>query len=173
MDIYLRSLEIKDLDEYWEVGFERPDKDVNYYTGTTNNPSKEEIQKFIEKSSSDEERKHFLICNNKDEIIGEIVLIDIDEEYKSCSYRIALFSKKYFNKGIGYKATKEVLKYAFKNLGLHRVELEVFDYNPRAKAMYEKCGFREEGIKRDALFINDKFYNVHIMSILSGEFMED
>ena len=66
-----------------------------------------------------------------------------------------------------------MLKYAFKILNLHRVELEVFDYNPRAKAMYEKCGFIQEGIKRDALFLNDKFYNVFIMSILSYEFMED
>ena len=173
MEIRLRLLDIKDLDEYWKVGFEEPDKDVNYYTGTTHYPSKEEIERFIEKSSSDEERKHFLICNNKDEIIGEIVLMDIDEEYKSCSYRIALFSKKYFNKGIGYKATKEVLNYAFNNLGLHRVELEVFDYNPRAKAMYEKCGFKEEGIKRDALFINNEFQDIYIMSILTNEFMED
>ena len=118
-------------------------------------------------------RKHFLICNSKDEIIGEVLLMDIDNEYKSCTYRIAIFSKDNFNKGIGYKATKEVLKYAFKSLNLHRVELEVFDYNPRAKAMYEKCGFIQEGIKRDALFLNDKFYNVFIMSILSHEFMED
>lgn len=173
MDIYLRLLKIKDLDEYWKVGFERPDKDMFYYTGTTYYPTKDEIEKFIEKSSNDEERKHFLICNSKDEIIGEVLLMDIDNEYKSCTYRIAIFSKDNFNKGVGYKATKEVLKYAFKILNLHRVELEVFDYNPRAKAMYEKCGFIKEGIKRDALFINDKFYNVFIMSILSHEFMED
>ena len=133
---------------------------------------KEEIERFIVKSSNDSARRHFLICNNKNSIIGECVLMDIDAEYKSCSYRIAIFNKTNFNKGIGYKATKEVLKYAFKNLKLHRIELEVFDYNPRAKAMYEKCGFKEEGIKRDALFINEEFHNIYIMSILSYEFME-
>ena len=173
MDIYLRVIEEKDLDEYWKVGFESPDKDMFYYTGTTYYPTKEEIKEFIEKSSKDKERKHFLICNSKDEIIGEVLLMDIDTEYKSCSYRIAIFSKDNFNKGIGYKATKEALKYAFINLDLHRVELEVFDYNPRARAMYEKVGFIQEGIKRDALFINKEFHNVHIMSILSNEFMED
>lgn len=38
--------------------------------------------------------------------------------------------------------------------------------------MYEKAGFREEGIKRDALYINNEFYNVYMMSILKNEFME-
>lgn len=173
MNINLRFLEVKDLDEYWKVAFENPDEDMFYYTGTTHYPSKEEIKIFIGKSCNDDERRHFLICNNKNEIIGEVVLMDIDDEYKSCNYRIALFNKNNFNKGIGYKATKEVLKFAFNNLNLHRVELEVFDYNPRAKAMYEKCGFKEEGIKRDALFINNEFHNIYIMSILSDEFMEE
>ena len=172
MGIYMRLLEISDLDEYWKEGFESPDEDMFYYTGTTHYPNKEEIERFIVKSSNDSARRHFLICNNKNSIIGECVLMDIDAEYKSCSYRIAIFNKTNFNKGIGYKATKEVLKYAFKNLKLHRIELEVFDYNPRAKAMYEKCGFKEEGIKRDALFINEEFHNIYIMSILSYEFME-
>ena len=173
MEIYIRLLEISDLDEYWKEGFESPDKEMFYYTGTTHYPNKEEIEKFIEKSSNDSERRHFLICNNEDKIIGECVLMDIDSEYKSCSYRIALFNKSNFNKGIGYKATNEALRYAFRDLNLHRVELEVFDYNPRAKTMYEKCGFKQEGIKRDALFINEEFHNVYIMSILSDEFLED
>lgn len=173
MDIYIRKLEISDLDEYWKEGFENPDKDMFYYTGTTHYPSKEEIESFIEKSSNDSERRHFLICNNENNIIGECVLMDIDDENKSCGFRIAIFNKTNFNKGIGYKATKEVLKYAFRKLNLHRVELEVFDYNPRAKSMYEKCGFKQEGIKRDALFINEEFHNVYIMSILNEEFMEE
>ena len=71
MDIYLRLIEEKDLDEYWKVGFESPDKDMFYYTGTTYYPTKEEIKEFIEKSSKDKERKHFLICTIKDKIIGE------------------------------------------------------------------------------------------------------
>lgn len=173
MEINLRFLDNKDTDEYWKVGFENPDEEMFYYTGgSTHYPSKEEIEKFIEKSSKDEKRKHFLICNKENNILGEVVLMDIDEEYRSCIFRIALFNKENFNKGIGYKATKETLKFAFKNLNLHRVELEVYDYNPRAKAMYEKCGFKEEGIKRDALYINNEFHDVYIMAILSNEFME-
>ena len=55
-------------------------------------------------------------------------------------------------------------------MNLHRVELEVFDYNPRARAMYEKAGFKLEGTKRDAIYINNEFHDVYIMSILEEEF---
>lgn len=172
MDIYLRSLRKEDTNEYWEVGFKNPDKDMFYYTGTTHYPTKEEIIAFIGKSASNDERRHFLICSEENNILGEVVLMDIDDEYRSCCFRIAIFNKENFNKGIGYKATREVLKVAFIEMNLHRVELEVFDYNTRAKAMYEKAGFKEEGIKRDALYINNEFHNVYIMSILRNEFME-
>lgn len=172
MDINLRLLKIEDTDEYWEAGFKNPDKDMFYYTGTTNYPTKEEIKTFVEKSIVNDERRHFIIWSKGNGILGEVVLMDIDDEYKSCSFRIAIFNKENFNKGIGYKATKEALKVAFNEMNLHRVELEVFDYNPRAKAMYEKVGFKEEGIKRDALYIKNDFHNVYIMSILKKEFVE-
>ncbi|GAA0087044.1 GNAT family N-acetyltransferase [Clostridium sp. MB05] len=169
MEINLRLLNKLDVNEYWEVGFENPDQEMFYYTGTTNYPTKEEIELFIEKSINNGERRHLLICDN-DQILGEVVLMDIDDEYKSCSFRIAIFDKDNFSKGIGLKATKKALEIAFTELNLNRVELEVFDYNPRARAMYEKAGFKFEGTKREALFINNEFHDVHMMAILSKEF---
>ncbi|WP_291651280.1 GNAT family protein [Clostridium sp.] len=171
MKIDLRLLDISDKEEYWKLGFENPDKEMFYYTGTTKYPTKEEIDVFIQKSISSKERRHFLICNN-DTIIGEVVLMDIDDDYKSCSFRIAIFNKNNFNKGIGLKATNKALQIAFTELNLHRVELEVYDYNPRAKAMYEKVGFNLEGTKRDAIYINNEFHDVYIMSILEKEFRD-
>lgn len=173
MEINLRLLNKLDLDEYWKIGFENPDKEMFYYTGTTDYFSKEQIQLYVEKTINDSTRRHFLICNYKNEILGEVVLMDIDEDYKSCSFRIAIFSKNNFSKGIGLKATKKALEIAFRELNLHRVELEVFDYNPRARAMYEKAGFKFEGTKREALFINGEYHDVYIMGILDDEFKDN
>lgn len=52
MDINLMLLKIEDTNEYFEVGFKNPDKDMFYYTGTTHYPTKEEIKIFIGKSVS-------------------------------------------------------------------------------------------------------------------------
>ena len=66
--------------------------------------------------------------------------MDIDDEYKSCSFRIAIFNKNNFNKGIGLKATNKALEIAFTKLNLHRVELEVFDYNLVQELCMKKQG---------------------------------
>ena len=53
---------------------------------------------------------------------------------------------------------------------LHRIELEVFAFNPRAQRSYEKAGFTVEGVRRDALWWDGAFHNAVIMSILQPEF---
>ena len=51
--------------------------------------------------------------------------------------------------GYGTEASGLVLDYAFDGVGLRRVDLEVYDYNPRARRSYEKCGFVREGVRRE------------------------
>ena len=41
-----------------------------------------------------------------------------------------------------------MLRYAFGELGLNRVELETYSFNPRAQRCYEKVGFVREGVRR-------------------------
>lgn len=171
MGINLRLITKEDKLNYWKAGFEFPDDEMIYYTGTTAEITKDGVDKFVDRVVEDEARFHFLIFLDE-EIIGETSLMDVDEESRSCGFRIALFDKKYFGQGIGLQATKETLRYAFEKLSLHRVSLEVFDYNPRARRMYEKVGFKEEGCLRDGLYINGCYHNIYVMGILEDEFIE-
>ena len=63
-----------------------------------------------------------------------------------------------------------MLRFAFEELNLHRVELEVYDFNPRAMRCYEKAGFRLEGTRRQAHFHQGAYHDVHLMGILRDEF---
>jgi RimJ/RimL family protein N-acetyltransferase len=65
-----------------------------------------------------------------------------------------------------------LLKCCFHTLNLHRVELTVYDYNPRAKHIYEKVGFKEIGRKREAKWLEGKYYDIIIMDILDREFYQ-
>ena len=58
------------------------------------------------------------------------------------------------------------------SLNLHRVELEVYDFNPRAMRCYEKAGFRHEGTRRQALFRDGRYHDTHHMAILYEEFQD-
>lgn len=134
----MRPLERADADTYYKCGFETPDAEANYYTGTTACYSKEQISAYVEKCVEDHARYDFIICSGE-AIIGEVVLNEI--EGTSGHYRICLFDKKHFSKGIGYEATTFVLAFAFGDIGLDSVTLEVFPFNERGIGLYGKLGF--------------------------------
>lgn len=70
-------------------------------------------------------------------------------------------------------ATLTILRFAFFELNLHRVELEVFDFNPRVIRCYEKAGFRHEGTRRQRLFHDGRYRDAHWMAILRHEFQAE
>jgi RimJ/RimL family protein N-acetyltransferase len=100
---------------------------------------------------------------------GEVVLQDLDAANWSCSLRIALVESRAVGRGLGTEALRLVLGHAFDTVGLHRVSLEVYDFNPRARHVYEKIGFIHEGAQRQALHWEGSWVDTHIMSILASE----
>ncbi len=144
-------------------------EEANYYTGSDEHFTQSQIQQFFLKCLDDESRYDFLIFD-ENKIIGEAVLNEIDTSVKSAHYRICIFNKEYFNKGIGTFATKSILNFAFENLKLQRVALEVFSFNNRAQKVYEKCGFAQEGILRNAVLDKKCYANIICMSILKEEY---
>ena len=53
-------------------------------------------------------------------------------------------------------------------MGLHRISLEVYAFNPRARHVYETVGFVHEGTGRDALLFDGEWIDVHFMAILGS-----
>jgi len=50
------------------------------------------------------------------------------------------------------------------------LELEVYDFNPRAIHVYEKAGFVREGVRRDVLLWDGVYQSAIVMSILKPEY---
>jgi RimJ/RimL family protein N-acetyltransferase len=102
------------------------------------------------------------------ELVGETVLNEWDEDNRSCSFRI-LIGPGGRNRGLGTEAVRLTVGHAFERLGLHRVSLEVFTHNPRARRAYEKAGFVAEGIARQTLWQDGEWIDAVQMSILAPE----
>ncbi|GLW48888.1 acetyltransferase [Streptomyces sp. NBRC 14336] len=101
-------------------------------------------------------------------VVGEVVLNGWDPANESCGFRIALAPGAYGG-GLGTEATRLVVGYGFEKLGLHRIALEVYAFNPRARRAYEKVGFVAEGVLRDALLWEGERVDATVMSILAPE----
>ncbi|GHE15978.1 acetyltransferase [Streptomyces alanosinicus] len=101
-------------------------------------------------------------------VIGEAVLNEWDPRNESCGFRICLVPGTYGH-GLGTEATRLIVGYGFEELGLHRISLEVYAFNPRARRVYENVGFIAEGVLRDALLWEGERVDAAIMPILAPE----
>ena len=70
------------------------------------------------------------------------------------SVAIALL-KEFWNQGIGTRMFEEMIRIAEENPRLLQMELEFVEGNRRARALYEKMGFRIAGIRPNAIRLRD------------------
>lgn len=73
-------------------------------------------------------------------------------------------------RGLGRRIMTELLRIVFQELGAHRLYLDVFDHNARARHVYESLGFQYEGVMREAAKMNGRWCNLHLMSMLESEY---
>lgn len=102
------------------------------------------------------------------DLVGEVVLAGWDEGNRSCWFR-TLIGSAGRGRGLGTEATRLIVDHGFQVLGLHRITLEVYDFNPRARHVYEKVGFVHEGTGRDALLFDGEWIDVHYMSVIASD----
>lgn len=173
--VRVRPLAERDADRTWELV---QDAEALRLTGTTTQFTREQVDEWTRTIPDQPGRYDFAITSAvqrdgvyvMDEMIGEVVLTDVDEARRSAQLRLNMLPN-YRGRGYGGDAIQSVLDWAFDPdaLGLHRVSLEVLSINPRARMLYESQGFRGEGVLRDAARDGDGFCDVLVMSILEHE----
>jgi diamine N-acetyltransferase len=74
------------------------------------------------------------------------------------------------NQGIGKRLLAEVAERVFGEHRAHRLFLDVFVNNPRARHVYETFGFQREGIMREAIYRDGAYHSLVLMSLLDSEY---
>lgn len=101
-------------------------------------------------------------------LVGEVVLNEWDAAASSCNLRI-LVGAEGRDRGLGTDAVRLVTAYGLDVLGLHRITLSVFAFNPRARRVYEKVGFRHvETVPGDLVF-DGRPVDSHVMAITPAD----
>ncbi len=145
------------------------DPDVTYFLGREEPLTMAEEERWFSeyRSKVDEEIYAIEVDGNH---IGNVGLHGIDRANRKASLGIVIGEKEYWSRGLGTDAMDTVLRYAFDRLRLHKVNLDVIDYNERAIRVYERFGFVREGVRRDELWKRGRFVNLVRMSLLESEF---
>ncbi len=103
-------------------------------------------------------------------LIGVAEITEISEFNHHCSVNVSICDRNYWGTGHGRDAMAVLLKYCFEELGMHRVDASAFAYNDAWKRLVEGMGFNLEGIERDFVFRDNRYWDKAIYSLLETEY---
>lgn len=129
------------------------------------------IRKFVADDNNPQSKQFTILLKETGQLIGRIVLGDIEDGWKAEIWRIYIGELELRGKGLGKEAMKAMMKYCFEDLGLARVYLDHYTGNP-ASYLYLSLGFKYEGVLRHNCRKNGILYDVHLMSMLKDEYEE-
>ena len=137
--------------------------------------AKSEIKFFEKIADGGDPASHFFSIRRLDDdrLLGDINL-DVINQWGSrdAFVGISVCDRNDWGRGYGTDAMEIILRFAFTEINLRRVTLNVFEYNPRAIRSYEKAGFSHEGRLRGALLRDGKRWDMLYMGILAEDWKE-
>ncbi len=170
-DLVIRTSCLEDLEYFceWEKWPE-----VTEFFSISKDQTRDDVYRKYYHDLEDEGAMQFTILLKQEDgsepvPVGRIVLADLIPGWKGEVWRIYIADKNLRNKGYGAQALKATMDYMFRELDMERVYLDFYTGNP-AEYLYKKMGFTEEGVLRENCRKDGVLYDVHLMSMLRGEY---
>ncbi|MFC1500325.1 GNAT family N-acetyltransferase [Candidatus Zixiibacteriota bacterium] len=120
----------------------------------------------------DSTKVHFSIVDNESEkVIGMTGFIDINVKHQRSQFYITIGETEFWGRGIADEVLKIVLWYGFVELNLNKIYLYTLRNNERARKVYERNGFIEEGVLRQHYYCVGEMQDLHQHSILKSDWL--
>ena len=168
--VTLRAIERSDL-ELLRGMLNDPEME-NLVVGWSLPVSTDQQNKWYENHASDPKNLRFIIETENDGAVGLATLINIDWKNRNATHGIKLANKKNRTKGIGTDTVMAIMRYAFDELNLHRLNGCRFDDNSASNLLYTKCGWTVEGKRREFIFKKGKYRDLVFFGILASDYYD-
>lgn len=169
--ITLRAIEREDLIllNKWANNAE-----IQYWLGGWHFPTNmSDQEKWYYGVSANSLNQRFVIDTPDLGLIGTANLVEIDWKNKNGFHGMLLGDKDIRGKGYGVDTVMAIMKYAFEELGLNRLDGSIIEYNEASYKMYVgKCGWKEEGRQRSWYFRKGRFWDRIIVGVTSKDYSE-
>ena len=110
-----------------------------------------------------------IVWNETGKVIGTIGFMWWQRDNNAAEVGYSL-SRAFWNKGIMTEALREVIRYGFCEVRLHRIEAQHEIDNPASGAVMRKCGMRPEGTLRGRLYNKGRYVDVNLYAILREDY---
>jgi RimJ/RimL family protein N-acetyltransferase len=149
----------------------RNDSDVNKYL-RHGFRTLEEVQKWHREYFSSESNR-LLAIYYKNKPIGYCTIEGIDHHNKKCEVAIVIGEKEHWHKGIGTMTIRKLTEMAFSKLHMHRIFAVINKGNSASVKCFSNAGFQYEGKLREAKYVNGRYRDLLLYSILDHEWKDD
>ena len=100
--------------------------------------------------------------------VGNISLQNINWIDRNAEIAFLLGEKKFWGKGIMQEAGKLIIEHGFKMLNLHRIYCGTSSDNSGMQKLAKKLGMEQEGVRKEAIFKNGKYFDIIEYGIING-----
>lgn len=145
--------------------------DITRYMNTDPVLTIDKQQKWFDKVRGDKTQRHWLV-NYEDIPIGLINIFDVDQVNSRCSWGYYIAETAYRSLRLAMYLEWSLYDYVFDVMKLNKLCSETFVDNKQVVKLHLLCGGREDGVMRQHIHKNGKFYDVSIISILASEWEE-
>jgi RimJ/RimL family protein N-acetyltransferase len=164
--VRLRPIEEEDLPRFVEWLADR--EVIRWLAAIGDPPTLDDEYDWWEEKRADPDCVQWAIETLDGRLVGTVEL-RVTPRAERAELGIAVQDRSQWGKGYGTDAVLLVLRYAFEEMRLNRVELTCDEENARAIRCYEKCGFVREGLLRQHRLVDGRFGNTLVMSALREE----
>jgi RimJ/RimL family protein N-acetyltransferase len=110
--------------------------------------------------------RHFAIERKEDRMhIGNTSLHDIDWVSRTAWFGLFIGEPAAWNRGFGSDAIRTLVRFAFDEMNLHKLRINVFDYNDRAQHILQGLGFVVEGKLERDFYREGTYHDLVILSV--------
>jgi RimJ/RimL family protein N-acetyltransferase len=168
--VALRTLERKHCRALWEqYEPQQPIPTEPLYAGM----SVEGAEKWFDEIQAKQghEQVYLGVFTLSGELIGDVQLAGIDWRNRCSSLGLGIANHTQRGRGYGMDAALVILRYGFEQLDLYRVSAATVEFNTAAQRVLAKCGFKQEGCEREAIYCAGRRWNRLNYGILRADFI--
>jgi RimJ/RimL family protein N-acetyltransferase len=139
------------------------DEDTRPFLG---GQAERDVPAQIERSEREPEAFGWFVIEVDGEPVGCLAFHRVSEQHRIAEAgRFALLPR-FRGRGLGEEAARMFQRHLLRDLGFHRIELQIYGFNERAIAHAERCGYVREGVKRRAYLKSGEWQDAVLFSLL-------
>lgn len=168
--VELRPITLEDVSDTYIGWLNDPDVTKFNSHGAALYTREKAIEYVAKVSASDEYRVFAIRARDTGAHIGNISLQRINQIDRSAEFAILVGDKTYWGKGVAKEASRLILRYGFEQLGLSRIYCGTSRANEPMQRLALALGFKEEGVRKDAMQKNGVLVDVIDYELLAADF---